>query len=292
MVGRVIHNAPHRRGSILMEFVIVAPIILLLVSMVLQFSHIWTARQITAYAAYCATRAIMAVPPGEQEEAAKKAAELACAWMSLVGLPEAVVAARSRLPTGSKVVHLGRLHDRTDISDAETVYEDREAPIEGEVMIPGWGSIPGSDSARVRVQETKILTKDGNRCDGNGIPLAAVTVKFKFPLVLPLAGRMISWWVNRPDEGLESFDYGNHEMSEGRPKGWAGQQVVMDAEGNAEAIAVPNDAHSADGKYPFITLTETCVLPMPYSTARFPKYGYRRDGDSSAVSDLVRGGGP
>ena len=281
-----------RRGSILMEFVIVAPIILLLVSMVLQFTHIWTARQITAYAAYCATRAIMAVPPEEQEEAAKRAAELACAWMSLVGLPEAVVAARSRAHTGSKVVHLGRLHGNTDISDDETIYEDREAPVDGEVMIPGWGSIPGSDSAKVRVQDTRILKKDGKKCDGNELPLAAVTVRFKFPLVLPLAGRMISWWVNRPYESLESLDYGNHVMRESRPKGWAGQQVVMDADGNDQAIAVANDAQSADGRYPFITLTETCVLPMPYSTARFPKYGYRRDGDKHAVSDLIRGGGP
>ena len=52
-----------RRGSILMEFVIVAPLVLILVSFILQFAHIWIARQVTAYAAYCATRAILAVPP-------------------------------------------------------------------------------------------------------------------------------------------------------------------------------------------------------------------------------------
>jgi len=240
-----------RRGSILMEFVIVAPIILLLVSMVLQFAHVWTARQITAYAAYCATRAIIAVPPDEQEAAAKKAAELACSWMTLVGLPS---------PDADK-----------------------------EVGIPGWGGIPGSDSAGIRVKETRVLS------DGTSSPVVSVMVKFKFPLVLPLAGRMLSWAANNDgaDSGLAKFDYGSHKLQGGNNPAWAGQEVVMDASGEAE---VRGDAHNSsthtDGKFPFITLTETCVLPMPYSTARFPANGYRRNDDSSgnAVSDLIRGG--
>ena len=124
-------------------------------------------------------------------------------------------------------------------------------------------------------------------------PVIAVTVKFKFPLVLPLAGRMVSWAANRSvGEGLEKFDYGHHEMTGGNNPGWAGQEVVMNASGNDE---VRGDAHDSsrhtDGKYPFITLTETCVLPMPYSTARFPSNGFRRDSALSgdAVSDLIRG---
>jgi hypothetical protein len=271
-----------------MEFVIVAPIIMLLVSMVLQFAHIWTARQITAYAAYCATRAIIAVPPNEQEEAAKKAAELACSWMTLVGLPDAVIAASSRAPTGTKTVHVGRLHGKTDISEDETINEYRNAPIAKEVGIPGWGSIPGSDSAAIRVKDTKVIE--------NGIdkPIAMVTVQFKFPLVLPLAGRMISWAANRDgaDGGLAKFDYGHHKTPGGNNPAWAGQEVVMNASGDAEERGEAHDSSShSDGKFPFITLTETCVLPMPYSTARFPANGYMRAlGESkNGVSDLIRG---
>ena len=241
-----------RQGSILMEFVLVAPLILLLVSFVLQFAHIWTARQMTAYAAYCATRAAMVVPPDEQTAAAQKAAELACSWMALVG---------------------------QDGGDGSVKN----------IAIPGWGTIPGSDSAEVRVAETEVVPG----YNGTGDPVIAVTVKFKFPLVLPLAGRMVSWAANRSvGEGLEKFDYGHHEMTGGNNPGWAGQEVVMNASGNDE---VRGDAHDSsrhtDGKYPFITLTETCVLPMPYSTARFPSNGFRRDSalSSDAVSDLIRG---
>ena len=275
-----------RRGSILMEFVIVAPIILLLVSMILQFAHVWTARQITAYAAYCAARSIMAVPRAEQKDAAKKAAELACSWMSLVGMPDAVVAVRDRAATSSTHVRVGRLHGVDEIPTEETVYEYRGEPIAEEVGIPGWGSIPGSDSANARVSVEVVK-------DGRDAPVAEVTVKFKFPLVLPLAGRMLSWWVNRADEKIDSLDYGSHRTSAGDVPGWSGQEVVMDADGNA--VVRNNDGakveHGYEGKYPFIVLTETCVLPMPYSTELFPKYGYRRDDDRSggAVSDLTRG---
>lgn len=263
-----------RCGSILMEFVLVAPLITLLVSFVLQMAHIWMARQITAYAAYCATRAVLAVRPEEQDNAAKKAAELACSWMSLVGLPSAVTAAHGGIKT--KTVYIGKLHNAPGISEYETIYDESGLDISGEVEIPGWGRIPGSDSAKVRVAETEIASLHGEPCNGNGnYPIAAVTVKFKFPLVLPLAGRMISWAANHGEgDGLEKFDYGHHKMTAGNNPGWAGQQTVMNASGGAEDIATANNARSAGGKYPFMTLTETCILPMPYSTARFPQKGY------------------
>lgn len=276
-----------RCGSILMEFVLVAPLILLLVSFVLQFAHIWTARQMTAYAAYCATRAALVVPPGEQEAAAKKAAELACSWMTLVGLPESVVAARNQAAV-SKRVYLGRLHGRKDVSEYQVYYENT-TPFGGEVAIPGWGTIPGSDSAKVRVAETEVVPG----YNGTGDPVIAVTVKFKFPLVLPLAGRMVSWAANRDaGEGLEKFDYGQHKLKGGNKPAWAGQEVVMNKSGESEERgSAHNSSSHADGKFPFIELVETCVLPMPYSTARFPSNGFRRDSALSgdAVSDLIKG---
>lgn len=230
-----------KNGSILMEFVVVAPLVVLLVSMILQFAHIWTARQVAAYAAYCAARATIVVPESEKDAAAKKAAELACAWISLAGLP-------------------GSTGDR-------------------EVKIPGWGTIPGSDSADKRVY---VEVREG----GEGkIPAAVVTVRFKFPLMLPLAGRMISWAVNH-DEGLSKFDYGHHRLTGGNNPGWAGEETVMDESGNA--VDRKDGIWGKDGRFPFITLTETCVLPMPYSTEYFPEGGFRSGASSSAVSDLIR----
>ena len=220
-----------RPGSILMEFILVAPLMLLLISMVLQFAHIWTARQITAYAAYCATRAIMAVPPGdEQKNAAQKAAEVACSWMALAGT----------------------------------------RPNE-ETLIPGWGSIPGSDSVSKRVSVEIVRS-------GTGEPFAEVTVHFKFPLVLSLAGRMISLFVNNDNPNrAQDGSYGAPERRRGSR--WYGEDIgdetVMDENGNA--VNRKGARWGEDGKFPLITLTETCILPMPYSTANFPAGGYAPD---------------
>lgn len=243
MTGRVSRlRFGGERGSILMEFVLVAPLVIILVSMILQFAHVWTARQVTAYAAYCAARATMVVPKEEKKTAAKKAAELACAWMSLAGLPGS---------TGGQ-----------------------------EVMIKGWGTIPGSDSADKRVSVE--VREDGE----SNVPAAVVTVHFKFPLMLPLAGRMISWAANHK-EGLSKFDYGHHQLAGGNNPGWAGEETVMDENGNA--VDRTDGEWGKGGRFPFITLTETCILPMPYSTKRFPKGGFRNS-SSETVSDLTRRG--
>lgn len=249
-----------RTGSVLMEFILVAPLMFLLISMVLQFAHIWTARQITAYAAYCATRAIMAVPPGEQKNAAQKAAEVACSWMALAGLPNAAKAGGST----TKSVYVGKLHNVADVSDSVDVAEGG-TPVLDETLIPGWGSIPGSDSVSKRVSVEIVRS-------GTGEPFAEVTVHFKFPLVLPLAGRMISLFANNPNPSRISDD--TYKVT-----GWAGEkdgnETVMDEDGNA--VTRTGGTWGADGKFPFITLTETCILPMPYSTAKFPTGGYRTE---------------
>jgi len=72
-----------KRGSILAETVLVMPLLLLLIFGIIQFAFIWTAKQMTAYAAYCAARAMVVSAPQEQPSAAIKAAELALSTMSL-----------------------------------------------------------------------------------------------------------------------------------------------------------------------------------------------------------------
>lgn len=133
------------RGSVLMETVIVMPVLLLLIFGVIQFAHIWTARQMVAYAAFCATRAIMVVPPDEQEKTAQNAAEVALSWINLVDDKE-----------GNEVT----------------------VPGWGKIGGSGLSQESDLDSKRVKV---KIL--DGK--DGQSEEVAAVEVTFYFPLIIP-----------------------------------------------------------------------------------------------------------
>ena len=158
------------------------------------------ARQITAYAAFCATRATLGVPDAEQEHAARKAAELACGWISLVNLESATGGGGG----SSETVHTARLvgemssgDHATILAGDETVKHNDGAGWLREIVIRGWGAIPGSDSASVRVQ-VAVET---------GPTYAFCKVRFKFPLVFPVVGSMISWFANHPPEYEESAQY-------------------------------------------------------------------------------------
>lgn len=70
-----------KRGSVMMEFVLTMPIMIVLLMLVLQSGLIWIAREQTAYAAYCAARSSLSYAPGEQHLAANQAAQLALAWV-------------------------------------------------------------------------------------------------------------------------------------------------------------------------------------------------------------------
>ena len=101
-----------RSGSVLMETVLVLPVLFLFIVGILQFAHIWMAKQMTAYAAYAAARAMMVVPPVEQQAAAENAARMVLSWISLA-----------------------------DEGDSKPG-----------VSVPGWGKIYGSSSVWKRVE--------------------------------------------------------------------------------------------------------------------------------------------
>jgi len=140
------------RGSILMETVIVMPILLLLIFGIIQTAMIWTGKQLTVYAAYCAARSITVVraPENEsdiygareQDEAAARAARLALAWLCF-------------FDRGSR----------------------------NRISIPGWGAIQGSGSMNDRIR-VRIL----ERGISDARPFVTVEVKFRMSLMMPVMG--------------------------------------------------------------------------------------------------------
>jgi len=103
-------------GSVMLEFVLAFPVILTLMLACMQFAHIWMAKQVVHYAAYCAARAALVCEKGEyhgKDKGPQQAAEQVCAW-----------------------VGRGMLAGESD------------------KRIPGWGSIPGSGGVRRKTKVT------------------------------------------------------------------------------------------------------------------------------------------
>ena len=264
---RMAGRPPHDRsmGSVLMEFLLVFPIIFLLVLSLLQFAQIWIARQSTAYAAYCAARATLCSHPDEDEKWAENAVKTACSWMCLAGLSTDDAETLEEVDHDS--LNWNNYHDLTDeVADDDKIYRDVSAPRTNEQNIPGWGSVPGSSSRKRRVTVTPLTEQDvGEFATG-------VRVEFKFPLIFPLAGRIISWAANHPESGRSTYDHETGTWTGDAyysvHTGWHdGKEVVMNDDGSLVNRSFA--AYGEDGKYPVITLTETCILPCPYKRTNF-----------------------
>ena len=65
-----------------MEFVLVMPLLFVLIMGVLQVAQVWTARQVTHYAAFCAARATLVANGSQVSARALASAKQVCGWMA------------------------------------------------------------------------------------------------------------------------------------------------------------------------------------------------------------------
>lgn len=232
-----------KRGSMLMEFVLVMPILFMLIMLIIQFAQIMVVRQFVAYAAFCSTRSMLCSNPTEWDPQKPKkqrcdhqAARRVLAWVNIFGTPE--TAYLRSWDEDYLSISAGGFSDVTDepIAFTTTIYGSKYTH---DVLVPGWGQIPESNSVDRRLDVTPGISP--GKC-------AWSTVKYNFPLLVPVAGQMIGFFMHH------SADESKYMKSKGLPPGWLDD--------------LPDD-EMLDG-VPYITLTETCVLPLPYSTARLP----------------------
>lgn len=147
-----------QKGSILAEFVVVMPILLLLIFGIIQFSTVWIARLMTRYAAFCAARTAIVYNPGDYEGLTNsgpvhRAACIVLAWTSMT--------------------------------------------VEGnsDYQVHGWGEIPASRDINRQV-EVSVEDLTSLAAEKNPLPAVKVTVRFHYPLWIPFAGSIIGHFAN------------------------------------------------------------------------------------------------
>lgn len=232
-----------KKGSMLMEFVLVMPILFMLIMLIIQFAQIMVVRQFVAYAAFCSTRSMLCSNPSEwsplnpkKQRCTHQAARRVLAWVNIFGDPDTA----DRRGWEEETRSLGKFSDlgETTITYTTVIYGSKGTH---DVLVPGWGQIPESNSVDVRLNvESGPLIPNGR--------YAYSTVKYDFPLLIPVAGQMIGFFMHH------SASESKYMKSKGLPPGWLDD--------------LPED-EKIHGM-PYITLTETCVLPLPYSTANLP----------------------
>ena len=164
------------------------PLLFVMIMGVLQVAHLWMARQVVHYAAYCVARSTLTANHSlfRDQPVATDAALRVCAWIAF---------------------------DDEGDGDAQEVTE-----------IPGWGKIPFSESVKKRTRvytgysDTEYVGMMGT-CPWQ----TRAVVEFDFALLMPVAGQMLSY-LKKPsaDEVAQQIRGGVIAVKPGM--GWTGQE--------------------------------------------------------------------
>ena len=227
-------RARSREGSVMLEFALAFPIVLVLILGCVQFAHLWVARVVVHYAAYCAARAALVTVCDESGPSKSNDS-----WPTRQELP---YDGFQQMYCKNDSIGLGR--DGFANSEAEWAANQAASEVcawvvmgaetvspSDDLLIPNWGRIPGTDAA-VRKTRATIGVQGWN---------VIATVEHDFALIVPFVGLMIGWGMNPWDESDP----------------WHIQTKDMTMDVHKGIDLVP---------YPHIRLTETVLMPKPYKT--------------------------
>lgn len=180
-----------RRGSIMLEAVLVLPLLIFIVFGLIQATFVWTAHQMTLYAAYCGARAALVYHPDDYSGSGgvvKRAAETVLSWISF---------------------------------SHETSSPFRIASDGGAYEVPCSDEIGRQVS--VSVSEHGAVGAE----DSDVFPSVTVTVDFKYPLIIPIGNLLFAMDAKEDKSGIirveENGDWVNMHIVESYtlPKPWS-----------------------------------------------------------------------
>jgi hypothetical protein len=217
----------------MMEFVIALPLLLMLICGSIQFAHLWLARLMTNYAAYCAARAALVTVCDEQSPSQSNESWPTRQELSYEGLQDPFTHLNS-IGSGNQ----GYAKSEAQWAACKAAREVCAWTVLGaagfedkSLSIPNWGSIPGTDAIE-RKTRASVTVSQWN---------VTATVEHDFALVIPIVGYVLAWAVNPWDE--------DHP--------WAEQSKDTTDDAHRALDLVP---------YPHVRITSIVTLPKPYRT--------------------------
>ena len=212
-----------RKGAALLEFVFCFPILFVLFLFAVQFAYIMITWQVVHYSAYMGARSAMTVNNLQRKSRAETVAKR-------------ILAVVSASPADSK--------------DAKDRADDKY------IRLDGWGRLPNTKYLDQQV-EVDIPLLD---IDPRGL---TCTVKFKMFLLVPVAGRIISFFVK--EKKSEEEKKWEKKLDE---QAYALNPALLAQYANE--LEVKGSDKKEKLKYPYITLSSTSVIAIPYATKFYP----------------------
>lgn len=264
-------------GSIMLETVLVLPIFVLIIFFIIQITFVWTAKQMTYYAAYSGARAALVYNPADYHAEPQKDGSWKTNGFIRKGIVhQAACAVLSWISwsIGGYDVSGGR--ELAHITD-EDINELLNFRI-------GTYGVPLSSNIRnqvaVEIREFEKIKNDEAEQQSSGkeeaaaiyeqFPAVMVTVSFKCPLFIPLGGPVVAYFFGANDQVcIPTYEqYGNvitkDSIGIGGFTAYNGNYVHQNLQLRG------NYTESNGNSYYSIVLTESCTMAKPYKTDTYP----------------------
>ena len=251
-------------GSMMMEAVLVLPIFVLIVFFIIQMTFVWTAKQMTYYAAYCGARAALVYNPADY--GAEKQGDGSWSSGGFIGGGVVHQAACTVLSWVSWSI------GGYDMSGGHGLFYSSSGTLnELQSFKVGTYSVPLSSNVRnqVSVDISEYGNLGGTTGKGTGgkaqdapieeqMPAVTVRVRFRFPLFIPLGGQVIAYFYGADTElSRDSVGVGGFTASNG--------DIV-----HAKLASQGNYTDTGAWSFYSIVLEESCTMAKPYKTDTFP----------------------
>ena len=235
------------RGSILMEFVIVAPMLLLLIFGIIQFSLIFMARELLYYAAYSAARTALVYNIRDYTRSCT--GDSSSDFLPDSGpLYLAACTVMSWLNFG-------------DGSAGFRYFPKKDADV--------WWQVRISGKERVVMARNSLFPETFQYRGTRQIPTVAVTVHYYYPLLVPLVGDMIAYALagNIDQNGAVPQKNDSWETF-----GWApGDDYAAVMQTVTAVEDAPKKKIYRYQGIPVIHLQDTCYMVKPYRTSTYAR---------------------
>lgn len=272
------------KGSIMLETVLVLPIFVLIIFFLIQISFVWTARQMTYYAAYCGARAALVYNPKDYHAEKRNDGS----WRTNGFIRKGVVH-QAACTVLSWISWSIAGYDLTQ--GASLAYYNGQG-VERLNFWVGNYQVPLSSNIRnqvtVFVKEFEKIADSSEKKEPAEIqeqfPAVTCSVRFKFPLFIPLGGPIIAYFFGANDdvcipthntvgEGENTVTI-DDSIGIGGFRAYNGKSVHANlvAHGNYTNVKWENEENGKKGKLEFysIALTESCTMAKPYKTDTYP----------------------
>lgn len=296
------------KGSIMLETVLVLPIFVLIIFFLIQISFVWTAKQMTYYAAYCGARAALVYNPKDYHAEKQNDGswrtngfirkgvvhQAACTVLSWISWS---IAGNDLTQGASLAYYNGQGAELLNfwIGNYQVPLSSNIRNGQGIERLNFWvGNYQVPLSSNIRNQVTVFVKEFEKIADSSEkkepaeiqkqFPAVTCSVRFKFPLFIPLGGPIIAYFFganddvcipthNTVEEGENTVTI-DDSIGIGGFRAYNGKSVHANlvAHGNYTNVKWENEENGKKGKLEFysIALTESCTMAKPYKTDTYP----------------------